>query len=74
MVMVGGGVCSWLVRVVQYVVTLSLQSLYSSLEAHLLNMRHCAACITARQQALSQLGVLCVNPVGLWSVVSTAAY
>jgi hypothetical protein len=74
MVMMGGRVCSWLVRVVQYVLTLSLQSLYGSLEAHLLNTRHCAACFTARQQTVSQLGQLCVNQVELWSALQRTEF
>ena len=48
---------------------LTLQSLYSSLEAHPLDMRHCAACFSARQQTLSQFGLLCINQVGLWSAL-----
>ena len=57
-----------------YVVTLSLQSLYSSLEAHLLDTRHCAACFTARQHTLSQLGQLCVDQVELWSALQRTEF
>eukprot|EP01046_Picozoa_sp_COSAG06_P077759 COSAG06_NODE_25479_length_635_cov_4.992537_1_plen_79_part_01 len=59
-----------------WVVTLSLQSLYGSLEAHLLDTRHCAACFTARQHTLSQLGllVLCINQVELWSALQRTEF